>query len=63
MYQTDVNIIKGEIQFGAHRYTQRNIFGFWSKTKFKPNLDCNYSFPIDLAPIGFPIGAKAIEKE
>ena len=27
----------------------------------KPNLDCNYSFPIDLAPNGFPFGAKSVK--
>ena len=34
--------------------TQRNLFGT------KLNLDCNYPFPIDLAPIGIPIGVKYI---
>ena len=28
----------------------------------KPNLDCNYHFPIALASIGVPIEAKAIGK-
>ena len=28
--------------------------------KSKPNLDCNYPFTIDLAPIGIPIGAKSV---
>jgi len=28
----------------------------------KPNLDGNYTFPIDLAPNGFPFGAKSIDK-
>ena len=38
----------------------REIFSesCWSK----PNLDCNYPFPIDLASIGIPIGVKSIEK-
>ena len=30
--------------------------------KSNPNLDCNYDFPIDLAPIGITIGAESIGK-
>ena len=28
----------------------------------QPNLDCNYPFPIELAPIGIPISIKSIGK-
>ena len=28
----------------------------------RPNLDCSYHFPIDLAPIGITIGTKSIGK-
>ena len=28
----------------------------------KPDLDCNYTFPIDLSPIRIPNGDKSIEK-
>ena len=31
--------------------------------KFKPKQDCNYPFPIDLAPNGSPSGAKSMGKE
>ena len=43
-------------KFGTHN---REIF-FSQSGKRKPNLDCNYPFPIDLAPIGSPFGAKSI---
>ena len=29
---------------------------------FKPNLNCKYNFPIDLALYGILFGAKSIEK-
>ena len=41
-------------------YAHKKIF--WESCKSIPNLYCNYSFPIDLAPDGFPFGAKSIEK-
>ena len=40
--------------------THREIFS--ESCQSKPNLDRNYHFPIDLAPIGNPIGAKSISK-
>ena len=30
--------------------------------EFKPKQDCNYTFPIDLAPNGSSFGAKSIGK-
>ena len=30
--------------------------------KIKTNLDYNYTFPVDSAPKGIPVGAKAIGK-
>ena len=41
----------------------RKMFSFVPQENLgdpKPNLECNYTFPIDLAPIGIPIGAKSI---
>jgi len=40
--------------------THREIFSesVWSK----PNFDCNYIFPTDLAPNGIPFVVKLIEK-
>ena len=35
---------------------------FLESNSMEPNLDCNYTFPIDLAPNGLPVGAKSIEK-
>ena len=40
--------------------THREIFS--ESCLFKPNLDCCYHFPIDLAPIGNAIGAVSIGK-
>ena len=39
-----------------HNYTHREIFSEFGNSK--PNLDCKYTFPIDLAPTGIPFGAK-----
>ena len=46
-----------------------NVFG-WEHTEESflnlvepdPNLDSNYTFPIDFAPNGIPFGAKSIGK-
>ena len=38
----------------------REIFSDY--TKIKPNLNCNYHFPNDLAPNGSPFGTKSIGK-
>ena len=43
-------------RIGTQRYFFRNL------VNPKPNLDCNYTIPIDLAPNGVPFGAKSIEK-
>ena len=39
--------------------TSKYFHGF---VKSDPNLDCNYTFLIDLAPIGILFGAKSIGK-
>ena len=39
--------------------TQINLF---RNIKSKPNLDCNYTFPIYLEPNGISFGAKSIGK-
>ena len=41
--------------------THREIFS--ESCYSKPNLYCNYNFPIDLTPIGISIGTKYIGKE
>ena len=42
--------------------TSANREFFSESCKSKPNLDCNYHFPIDLAPIRIPTGVKHIGK-
>ena len=47
----------------SFRYTKCDIQDsqfIFGNCIIKPNLDCNYTFPIDLAPKGIPIGAKSI---
>ena len=46
-------------QYGPIFYTPK-IFS--ESCYSKPNLECNYTFPIDLARIGIPFGAKSIGK-
>ena len=38
----------------------REIFS--ETAKIKPNFDCKYDFPIDLAPNGSPFGAQTYRK-
>ena len=40
------------------KYTHREII--FEILENKPNLNCYYTFPIDLAPIDIPSGAKSI---
>jgi len=48
------------LNFFGLSYTQK--IGLSESCSSKPNLDCNYHFPIDLAPNEIPIGAKSIGK-
>ena len=43
-----------------HQITHREFYPV--SCEVKTNLDCNCTFPIDLAPNGIFIGAKSIEK-
>ena len=40
-------------------FTCANMVPIWSS---KPNQDCNYAAPIDVAPNGVQFAAKSIEK-
>ena len=42
------------------RWSDRELFSEYCESK--PNLDYNYTFPIDLSPNRIPFGAKSIGK-
>ena len=54
----------GELKFVPFpnwtRFACREIFS--ESSKIKPNSDCKYPFPTDLAPNGSPFGAKSVRK-
>ena len=43
-------------------FLRTDIETFSDTCKSKPDLDCNYTFPIDLVPNGTPFGDKSIGK-
>ena len=53
-------VVKHNRKWKFAAVTREQIFS--ESRESRPNLDCNYHFSIDLAPIGIVIGAQSIGK-